>query len=410
MSKLFKLREWLNLEDAARKLSYSFQEEVTEKDILKLVLHDLLPISLMHGPLWVEDVALVTALYGKWFNGAPVNHSTRPSFKDLINQQDNHSIREVFYQWKDRRFEDFDYSNTTEDDFNKEEKRLDSVFDSYLEIARNLASHEEVLAAVQHDSELLDLAKTIADSVVFLTFEDYLWDRFGGDFRGMVAQFGPLADDGVRDKWHVTDLIPTSIAYRFPPGIHRLSPMSEYLGPYLLALANGDEISIKELRRDAGKWGLQRGTILYKEDGSNFRIRENPGNYEPFEDERFKSPFIAPDKEHLVIFRKDLDAFERRVEEENQEQPVTKSVGSGDERVFRNPPDIVQKIIGGMALILARTAKYNIGGKPNAKTIASEIQAEFIRYHSLGEGDRTGLSNIERDISSAWKAFLAEQD
>lgn len=45
MSKLFKLKEWLTVPDAARHLSIAFGEEVSEPDVLRLALDGHLKLS-----------------------------------------------------------------------------------------------------------------------------------------------------------------------------------------------------------------------------------------------------------------------------------------------------------------------------------------------------------------------------
>ena len=45
MSKLFKLREWLTIPEAAKRMSISFGEEVTEADVFRLALDGHLRLS-----------------------------------------------------------------------------------------------------------------------------------------------------------------------------------------------------------------------------------------------------------------------------------------------------------------------------------------------------------------------------
>ncbi len=45
MSKLFKLKEWLTLPDAAKHLAIAFGEEVGEADVLRLALDGHLKLS-----------------------------------------------------------------------------------------------------------------------------------------------------------------------------------------------------------------------------------------------------------------------------------------------------------------------------------------------------------------------------
>lgn len=47
MSKLFKLKKWVTMEEAAKRLTSSLLEEVTEADILRLALDDRIQLSLM---------------------------------------------------------------------------------------------------------------------------------------------------------------------------------------------------------------------------------------------------------------------------------------------------------------------------------------------------------------------------
>jgi hypothetical protein len=51
MSKLFKLKKWLNVSDAAKRLAITFGEDVTEADVFRLALdgHLRLSVNLING-------------------------------------------------------------------------------------------------------------------------------------------------------------------------------------------------------------------------------------------------------------------------------------------------------------------------------------------------------------------------
>lgn len=53
MSKLFKLKEWLTVPDAAKHLTVVFGEEVTEVDVLQLALEGHLKLS-----IFIEDISI----------------------------------------------------------------------------------------------------------------------------------------------------------------------------------------------------------------------------------------------------------------------------------------------------------------------------------------------------------------
>ena len=47
MSKLFGLKEWLTLPEAARRLTDTFEEQVTDADVLRFVLDGRLKLSVL---------------------------------------------------------------------------------------------------------------------------------------------------------------------------------------------------------------------------------------------------------------------------------------------------------------------------------------------------------------------------
>ena len=99
MEKIFKIRQYLSIEDTARRLSYSFQEEVLPVDVLNLVMESQLKISWLHGPIWVEEVALVTGLYGNWFGEEHIEHKSYLTMDELFSAEGEHDLKCIFEHW-----------------------------------------------------------------------------------------------------------------------------------------------------------------------------------------------------------------------------------------------------------------------------------------------------------------------
>jgi hypothetical protein len=73
MSKLLKAKQWLTLEDAAKRLSISFDEDVTQKEVLQLTIEGKLALSYLlvgHAHLLVKDE---NALYGWRYTKKVIN-------------------------------------------------------------------------------------------------------------------------------------------------------------------------------------------------------------------------------------------------------------------------------------------------------------------------------------------------
>lgn len=72
MSKLFKLKEWLSVADAARHLTIAFGEEVTEADVLRLALDGHLQLSVNFvNHAQARCGQIVTWAETEWFLGPP---------------------------------------------------------------------------------------------------------------------------------------------------------------------------------------------------------------------------------------------------------------------------------------------------------------------------------------------------
>lgn len=83
MSKLFTLRECLDVEDVARHLSGSFNEAVTAKDVLNIIMEGSIPISVRFKfPVTVRNAKIVEATpTGRW--GIDFLHAGREEEKYL---------------------------------------------------------------------------------------------------------------------------------------------------------------------------------------------------------------------------------------------------------------------------------------------------------------------------------------
>lgn len=79
MSKLFKLREWLTIPEAAKHLSVLFGEEVTEADVLRLVLDGYIKLSVnlvnrsvaQQYPREQKDLCYRNGVYKQQIGGTP---------------------------------------------------------------------------------------------------------------------------------------------------------------------------------------------------------------------------------------------------------------------------------------------------------------------------------------------------
>ncbi|WP_135443231.1 hypothetical protein [Vibrio tasmaniensis] len=67
MKKIFKLRQWLSIDDVARRLSYICEEDVSDKDIVQLCIDGELDICWLVRHGWAREAAMYTSLIGGWF-------------------------------------------------------------------------------------------------------------------------------------------------------------------------------------------------------------------------------------------------------------------------------------------------------------------------------------------------------
>ena len=74
------LREWLDLDDTAKRLSLTFEEEITDKDVLSFFIEGKIQLSWRHPPILVEEVCSATKLLGCWFSDVPINHKNEELF------------------------------------------------------------------------------------------------------------------------------------------------------------------------------------------------------------------------------------------------------------------------------------------------------------------------------------------
>ena len=78
MSKLFNLKEWLTVPDAAKRLSVIFEEEVTEADVLRLSLDGHLKLSVhLINLTKAEAGKVVTWDETDWFCAPPLNETNK---------------------------------------------------------------------------------------------------------------------------------------------------------------------------------------------------------------------------------------------------------------------------------------------------------------------------------------------
>lgn len=89
MKKLYKLKSWFSLPDAANRLTASLGEDVSVADILQLIIEQQLPLSWYARHVSARLVAPFTSLWGKGF-GKPLD----PDLPDdqLIAMQGWHSV------------------------------------------------------------------------------------------------------------------------------------------------------------------------------------------------------------------------------------------------------------------------------------------------------------------------------
>ena len=90
MKKIFKLKKWLSLGDAARRLSLICEEEITYKDIIQLCLDGELDVCWYFRYGWAREAAMYTSLIGVWFQDEKALVSKKDtgslSIEDLMNE------------------------------------------------------------------------------------------------------------------------------------------------------------------------------------------------------------------------------------------------------------------------------------------------------------------------------------
>jgi hypothetical protein len=86
MKKLSQLKEWLTLDDCAKYLTMTLQEEVAVADVLRLALDGHLILS-------VDFVNHASANLGKKIDASEVNFNRYQAFEAFFSQQDNHELK-----------------------------------------------------------------------------------------------------------------------------------------------------------------------------------------------------------------------------------------------------------------------------------------------------------------------------
>ena len=398
MDKLFKLRQFLSVEDAARRLSFTFQEEVLPKDVLYLVLENRLQISWIHPPLYVEEVAPVTGLYGQWFGAQSVNHRSFLSIEELFSETGSHDLQCIFEHWigslegpeDDDSFTDEEDMRLFEEWWKSKEFEFERLKEFYLE-NQNKSSHE-LIGSTELSEDQKELLGLISSSQVFRSRQDYYWHRFGPAHTAEIA----LVLDLEESKSHRSGLIPVSEVNKVAGGVDRISAYSSDMGEWLWALINEktDEFSASiDASRSYGD-----GMVLERPDKSLVRVRENPRGKFFYRDDEEESPRITPNMEELVFLNSDIMDFESTLDSS------LKVAGENSQFSDANPLEKISllKMVLGMAM-----SKYDY--KPNnQRNAATGENRGSIAVDLQTRGLDVDADTIRKHLQAA-KRFLPDK-
>lgn len=101
MSKLFKLKEWLTVPDAAKHLSVLFGEEVNEADVLRLALDGHLILSINFLNFTYARLGYIVSSYQEVKNKKSTN-GIRGYFPFLDSNKNNFHSEKLFFIYSDR--------------------------------------------------------------------------------------------------------------------------------------------------------------------------------------------------------------------------------------------------------------------------------------------------------------------
>ncbi|EMH1415435.1 hypothetical protein RGJ02_003263 [Morganella morganii] len=100
MKKLFKLKEWFTLEETARRLTSSFEEEISVADCLSLALDGRIVIStLLDRSLYVIRSSIEKTTMRKQFNGLITSVTADGAYLNMLSGEVYYSNAELDYQY-----------------------------------------------------------------------------------------------------------------------------------------------------------------------------------------------------------------------------------------------------------------------------------------------------------------------
>ena len=345
MEKIFKLRQYLSIEDTARRLSYSFQEEVLPTDVLNLVMESQLKISWLHGPIWVEEVAYVTGLFGNWFGKENIKHNSNLNLEELFSADGEHDLRCIFEHWLSGFEHPDDESLSPEEEMEALDEWYRSKESDFQELkkivnAKPHADYWELVDLQELREDQKDLLSLINASYVFRTRQDYYWFRFNPSRTSEIARV--LTSNESKSQY--TDLIPISEVKKIGGGVSRISAHSADFAQWVWANIHN---RANEYRADhAADISDGFGTVLEGPDGALIRVKECPFGKYFYRDDSSEYPRIAPELHELVFLRSDIEEFERALDSSGSKQqsaPITAELNPLEKKSL-------QKMVLGMAI------------------------------------------------------------
>jgi hypothetical protein len=89
----------------------------------------------------------------------------------------------------------------------------------------------------------------------------------------------------------------------------------------------------------------------------------------------------------------------------SSQEPASETPSVNANPSSKTPTNSLVEAVGLMALLLAKkSTKFKSGGNPNSSRISSEVDKMARELFGLSDSDRTGLSNLQKDISEGVKA------
>jgi hypothetical protein len=370
VEKLFKLREFLNVEDTARRLTFSFQEDVTQNDILNLVIDHKLPIAVVHDLLHVEDIASISKLCGYWFGEDRIKHAESMTLKEFLEPENKSWLESVLDDWLTHYELRDDQSEMLETNRHVQSARIIKEF-------KEIASHDFAVTAglnpdPNHYSEPhRELLELLLKSDVFKTRQDEHWSRFYAHETSRKKNRNYLSES----KYYIQGFIPTSKVYLTKSGVSRLSYNSQFLTSWIQALLLKKENEFAEYLEEMS--GLPAGTILENPDGSLKRVRESPWGQSLNRDGKPNYPIILPTLDSIVFLRTDIEAFEASLNTSKNHSGVI----NNSENINIREKGSLLKILLGMAMSkydYIPDARRNSATGENAGSIVADLQKHGI--------------------------------